>query len=1148
MPASRPLIQLAFRSYALALAARSAYVALIALLAMSVAAGVSAAEMSAAEADHFEVTIRPLLVRHCTECHGADVQEGGLRLDHRGAALAGGDGGPVIVPGDVDSSPLVRAILRHDEDLQMPPDAPLAADEVAALVEWVRAGAPWPVRETDGALPADPVARLDEIRDTHWAFQPIGRPEPPEFTFDRWSRGPLDRFIFARQHAAGLEPSPQADRATLIRRAYFDLIGLPPTHDEIEAFVRDKSPDAYEKLIDRLLAMPEYGQRWARHWLDVARYADTKGYIGVNKREERFPYAWTYRDYVVRALNEDVPYNEFITQQLAADRLELKDDERWQLAGMGFMTVGPRFRNRENLRFADRIDLLGRGLMGMTLACARCHDHKFDPLSMDDYYGLYGVFASSQEPSNLEKPLLDPPDVDAETMAGFIKRRDQVVGRLEAKRNQIRHAVARQMRAHVSLYLQHVVAAMPEHGKVAEPKAGKKPAKLRGPLTGNQGGTGRWRRYIARLKNDDPVFGLWRRLARLPADDFYFRATGEIYADRATNPLILDALRQSLPETMMEVGRIYGDVLQDVDADWRALRKQDPEAPSLPDPAAEALRQVLYGRRSPTRGITAEQLKAYYRGDEKNALRDLQVDVEKLLADSMGTAPPRAMTLVDRPRPRDAPIQIRGEASRKGRQVPRQFLRVLSHVDGGEPFVDGSGRLELARAIVHRDNPLTARVIVNRVWGWHFGRGLVETPSDFGVRGKTPSHPELLDHLARRFMDEGWSLKRLHRAIMTSATYRQASVDRSECRAVDEENVLLWKMNRRRRNYEEVRDALMAVTGELDTRLDGAPFLDLDDRRRTLYQFINRNDLARLRLSFDFGVPDATLPKRSRSTAPQQSLFLLNAPFVTRRVRRLLVELDNAIPAANVEQRIGWTYERVYGRRPDGEELALGRSFIESARTDPVAPARPGALGDAWQYGVGRYDREQNKVASFKPLAHYDGRFLWSDAEAAANDGAYATVDGGRPGPNDKQMLIRRWTAPEGGLFLFKARLELKPGASRTDGITAWVVSDRQGQLGMYNANASSANVRIGRVTVEPGEVIDFIVYCGRHNKDDEYRWPLEVWKVRLADDGKGLLGDREWPSVAAFEQSAPSWLPPMSPWEQYVQALLISNEFMFID
>jgi len=783
------------------------------------------------------------------------------------------------------------------------------------------------------------------------------------------------------------------------------------------------------------------------------------------------------------------------------------------------------------------------------MACARCHDHKFDPLSMEDYYGLYGVFASSKELPPLELPLLDDTQRDAEAHKGYLERKAQVLSGVQKKRNEVRRKFAREMRAYAGDYLQAVVQQSKPHRTDDKSKLKKNRTGLRGPVGGRVGGVGRWRTYIDARDQHDSVFGLWHRFAELKKENFEFEAPGVLVGLQADgNRMVAEAFAASPPVSMVEVAHRYGDVFERVHKSWQEYKKKNPEVSVLPDAAEEEIRQVLYADGSPTRGVTDRDLPRLYKGGEGKEFRDLNVGIEKLLADSMGTAPPRAMTVIDRKRQVDAHIHVRGDVARKGDKVPRRFLQVLSHVDGGEPFSEGSGRLELARAIVSPNNPLTPRVIVNRVWSWHFGRGLVNTPSDLGVRGEQPTHPELLDHLAHQFIANGWSLKSLHRAIVNSATYRQASHDRPDCREADDRNTLLWRMNRRRRNYEEMRDALLSSSGELDTRLAGAPFDDLDNSRRTLYQFIDRKEIPRLRLTFDFSVPDATLPKRFNSTVPQQALFLLNDAFVTRRARRLLVQLDREVATGETDDRIAWAYRTVYGREPRPAELEVGRKFVALAAANPIPVPKAGGLSKPWQYGTARYDRETEKVTLFKPIEHFDGRYLSASAESVEQGGAFASVDGGRPGPNDKQMLVRRWTAPVGGLFMFKATLQLKRGAARSDGITAWVVTDRQGKIDQFNVNTKPAKVRIERVTLEKGEQVDFVIHSGGHNRDDEFSWPVEVWRVRNADEGGGLIGLREWPSVAAFEQAGPSWMPSMGPWEQYIQALLISNEFMFVD
>ncbi|HEY1377282.1 MAG TPA: DUF1549 and DUF1553 domain-containing protein, partial [Gemmataceae bacterium] len=531
---------------------------------------------------------------------------------------------------------------------------------------------PWPDAAASGTAAARAGFDLQGRR-KHWAFQPLRPGSVPPVQQTDWPRTPVDRFILARLEAAGLAPAPPADRRTLLRRVTYDLTGLPPTPAEIDAFVHDPDPEAYARLVDRLLASPHYGERWGRHWLDVARYADSKGYVFMEER--KYPYAYTYRDYVIRSFNEDKPFDRFIVEQLAADKLPLGDDKH-PLAALGFLTLGRRFLNNTHDIIDDRIDVVTRGLLGLTVTCARCHDHKFDPIPSRDYYSLYGVFASSVEPK--EPPLIETPQRTA-ALEAFEKEL--------AKR-----------KAEVAAY---------------------------------------------RKKRQEAKAALSRAVALVP--------------------------------------------------------------PSL---GATALRAATVLGPNPVEQLPPEKFDRLLNRADRNKLRELVKKVEAFQANSPA-APARAMALADAPQPVQPHVFLRGNPANVGPAVPRQFLEVLAGPNR-KPFTDGSGRLELAKAIADPANPLTARVFVNRVWAQHFGKGLVGTPSDFGLRSDPPTHPELLDHLATFFMDNGWSLKKLHRHILLSAAYRQRSDDRPECHKVDPENAHLWQANRQRLDFEATRDALLA--------------------------------------------------------------------------------------------------------------------------------------------------------------------------------------------------------------------------------------------------------------------------------------------------------------------------------------------------
>jgi hypothetical protein len=745
-----------------------AFLTVVAVLPLSAAlAGAAEPAPTPQALEFFEKQVRPVLVEHCQGCHGSEKKRGGLRLDSKSAFLKGGAGGPVVVPGQPEKSPLVLAV-RHKGELKMPPSRPLDEKTVAVLTEWVRLGAPWP---DDSGVDTGRPRNVAEVRASHWSFRPVRKPTPPTVKDAARVRTPIDAFILAGLEAKGLTLAPEADRRTLLRRVTFDLTGLPPTPEEAADFLADKAPNAYEKVVDRLLASPAYGEKWGRHWLDVARYADSKGY--VFQEERRYPYSYTYRDYVIRSFNEDLPYDRFVVEQLAADRLPPGDDKR-PLAAMGFLTLGRRFLNNQHDIIDDRIDVTMRGLQGLTVSCARCHDHKFDPVPQKDYYSLYGVFASSVEPADL--PLIgEPQRTEAYKVyeAELIKRQDAVKKFEEENR------------------------------------------------------------------------------AELMANNRKFR----------------------------------------------------------------------------------DQLKA------------LQKKVEEWKVTSP-ESPPRAMVLNDRPNPVNPRVFNRGNPNNPGDAVPRQYLEVVA--EKRTPFRDGSGRLELAKAIASADNPLTARVLVNRVWAWHFGQGIVRTPSDFGTRGELPTHPELLDWLAATFVEDGWSVKKLHRRIVLSAVYRQAS-DNPKATAVDADNRLLGRMNRHRLDFEELRDALLSSAGRLDRTMGGKavelttpPF----PTRRTVYGFIDRQNLPGMFRTFDFASPDASTPQRFTTTVPQQALFLLNSPFVAEQARALVSRPD-VTGLKTDEERIDRLYRICFGRAAEKDEVALGLRFLLAEKA--AQPQTPSGHLNAWE-------------------------------------------------------------------------------------------------------------------------------------------------------------------------------------------------------
>jgi mono/diheme cytochrome c family protein len=669
----------------------------------------------------FSRDIRPVLEQHCFKCHGSDKQKGGLRLDQKASVLKGGESGePAIVPGDIGRSHLLQLIVSTDPDEMMPPKGErLKAEQVALLNKWVETGAHW-IDTSPAAQPVvleqDSSRQVTEQDRKFWSFVAPQRVSPPRANNSAWARGDIDRIVVARLESRGLHPSPEAPPAVLIRRLSFDLTGLPPTPEEVETFLRDSSPAAYENLVDRLLASARFGEKLASPWLPLARYAEDQAHQVGSDTKFFYPNAWRYRKWIIDAFNRNLPYDQFLKFQLAADKFdEARPDD---LAALGFLGLGPKYYNRNRLdvmadEWEDRVDTTTRTMLGLTVACARCHDHKFDPIPSRDYYALAGVFAST------------------------------------------------------------------------------------------------------RMVNET--------------------------ADRT-----------------VQKGEL---VAEKVDAG--------------------AFHAVM--------------------------------DAE----------------------PKDLNVFIRGNVERKGPVVPRHFLTVLSESDPA-PFREGSGRKELAMAIASRTNPLTARVMVNRLWGMLFGRAIVQTPSNFGHSGQPPTNQALLDYLAVRFMDNGWSIKSIVREMVLSSTYRQSAQIDPHNSAIDAANESMWRMNRRRLTIEQWRDSVLFVSGQLE---DGDyKTMELDDpknRRRTVYARVSRLKLNDLLMQFDY--PDANVhsEKRSVTSTPMQKLFMLNSAFVLGQAKAFAARLSAA--ASSDKDRIELAYKLLFAREPGGEELALGLSFVRNASSSEMS-------------------------------------------------------------------------------------------------------------------------------------------------------------------------------------------------------------------
>ncbi|MFN3485230.1 MAG: DUF1553 domain-containing protein [Planctomycetota bacterium] len=824
-------------------------------------------------AEFFERRIRPVLADKCYKCHSAKAGKvkADLALDTREGLLRGGESGPAIVPGDPDRSLLIRAIRYTEGDLEMPPKEAdrLTPEQVRDFERWVKMGAPDP-RGSDATPPAaKPKLDFAEAR-KFWSYRPVQDPPLPAVRDRSWPESPIDFFILAKLEEKGLRPAPDADKRTLLRRVSFDLTGLPPTPEQMEAFLADDSPDAFAKVVERLLASPHYGERWGRHWLDVVRYADT---AGCNS-DYPIPQMYRYRNWVIQAFNEDKPYGDFIREQLAGDLLPWKnwEERNEKVIATGYIANSRRFASSENgiqhLIIEDTIDNLGRTFLGLTIHCARCHDHKFDAISNEDYYALYGIFQSTRYPFpgiELNKvprdlvPLVPPEEVERilaphrERLAAL----EAQVKRLEAEQAAARKVIADEEEARKAA---GVPPAPPPVPPAAPPPA-------------------------------------------VAADPALARRFSELAAAEA--------------KAKQEAARL--------ETERRALVAE-----------AERSRRIAEARRR------LEEL----RGAIKEAQKKREEYAKAMpLVES-------AYAVAEEAKPANARIHVRGDPKNLGPEVPRRFLSVL----GGQELASehaGSGRRELAEWIADPRNPLTWRVMANRIWQYHFGRGIVATPNDFGVRGQAPTHPELLDWLTRRFLESGGSVKDLHRRILLSRTYRMSSRADAAGLQADPENAYLWRFPRRRLEAESIRDALLAVAGTLDRTPGGAhpfppqntwnftqhrPFIAVyETARRSVYvmtQRIRRHPFFAL---FDGPDPNASTAVRTSSTTPLQGLFMLNDPFVHEQARAFAARLRRE--CAGEDERIERAYLLAFGRPPSSKEREAARTFLAAVR------ARLGAAG-----------------------------------------------------------------------------------------------------------------------------------------------------------------------------------------------------------
>lgn len=918
--------------------------------------------------EFFEKEIRPMISDSCFECHSGTEAKAGLELDHRPGWLEGSEFRKVIDLKSPEKSFLLKAV-RHLVEQKMPKEgSKLSEEAVANLVKWIALGLPWPEEEH--------LSRGKDQRD-HWSFHPVESPAVPE----DYSGNPIDYFVGKLQSKAGVKRAPRADRYTLYRRVYFDLLGLPPKYDELQRFVNDTRPDVevWPALIDHLLASPHYGERWARHWMDVARYSDTKGYE-AGGRERRFVYSYTYRDWLIRAFNEDMAYDQFVLYQLGADQLvDWNKPEKKHLAAMGFISLSK--NGRQEIVIDDRLDTTFRGLMALTVSCARCHDHKFDPVSTQEYYGLYSVFANSAE------------------------------------------------------------AVQPEIGE-----QGKGPE------------------YEAYLKD---------------------------------------------------------------------LAKEQKKVSDFLDPKLAEL-----AKKFPNIANRRIQLKAKMDRADRRKLQNLQRVVDKFVADKQ-MEPAKALVVKDRDKPSGQTIFIRGNPSRRGDAAPRKFLSIASKDGEAVEFKNGSGRLEMAKQIVSSDNPLTARVLVNRVWMWHFGEGIVRTVSDFGNQGQEPDNPELLDYLSDWFVKNGWSIKKLHHLILTSETWKQQSVnkDSEKFMLIDAENRLLWKGRRHRVDLEQMRDGMLDVAKNLSNEMYGKTAKILQppySNRRSVYAFIDRQNLPPVFRNFDFSNPQETTGQRPNTTIPMQALFTLNSEFVQQRGREL------AANCKNEKDRVAALHRSVFARDPTTQDRQLAERFLSSYDSE-IKSEGPRQTITQWSYGYGSVDNASGKV-SFTAFPFWTGERWQVKKEWPLKNNPLSYLRADRsgflhPGYTEKESVIYRWESPDDMNVDIVSVLE-RSNVGKGDGVRAKVVLTGQGIVKEIELKADKAKipVRCSALKVRKGDFVYFILEPNGNSSFDSSVWKPEIKNV-----------ERHWEHWSFIESfSGPADMA--TSWESYSQALLNSNRFLFID
>jgi len=938
-------------------------------------------DFTSEQLDFFEAKVRPLLNEKCLECHSNEKGKvkGGLSLDSRQEILKGGENGDVFNKDSVSKSSLLKAI-NWNGDLQMPEKKKLSDEQISIFTQWFEMGIPDTRQVGDKAF-------KNTKKKNYWSFQPVVKPKIPLVKNESWCYNTVDRFVLAKLEDKKIIPAVTARKETLIRRAYFDLIGIPPTPRQTAEFVVDESSNAFEKVVDKLLADPGYGERWGRHWLDTARYSDTTGEPNNNVKDYRYSYAWSYRDWVINSFNNDMPYDQFLKNQLAADKIP--NNNVANLAALGFLTIGQRFNNMDDV-INDRIDVVGRGMLGLTLACARCHDHKFDPITSEDYYALRGIFLSCNEPS--EGPIIAG-DSNSPKYIEFTNKMKEY----EQKSYQAYYTIVREHGNKIRKNAQAMAEFIMVLGKNPTVEQREKASEIakKNKLDEREIADNFGRKF----KPNDPLLGPF---AKMHNDKLTIE---EVINDKKQklSPVVFEFLKkqQTSPTTDIEIARLVGSFFEEIETKAASVFAQimNPETKLedanfnkdladvivfpfelnlMSDLSIEKLKQI------------AEKFPMQQQGELRNKAFLNQINELKL---TFKGGPVRAMIIEDKPKPVDSPLFVRGNAPKAGEKikiVPRKFIEVLNTNNLSEFSKSESGRLELAEAVASKNNPLTARVIVNRVWMYHFGEGLVRTPDDLGNQSGIPTHPELLDFLANWFMEDygakkpAWSLKALHKAIMLSKTYQQSSntiskIQLDEYSKLDPGNSLLWHANVRRLDFESYRDSLLSMGKVLQRDVVGGPSFNVLEEpfifRRTAYAYIDRANMPDVMMQFDMSNPTEPNTKRTSTIVPQQALFLMNSPLVANIVQNIShrQEMVDAIKLEkNTDKGIITAFRIVLQRTPTLSERTFALNFLlkESKEQENVKTAMNPLAKEAQKKAEDKYKQALNNNNSRKAIVN----------------------------------------------------------------------------------------------------------------------------------------------------------------------------------